>query len=86
MKIRIHIMLKSNVLDPQGKAVSNALHHLGYTTLTNVRQGKYLEVYLEESNTTTARRLAEQMCKDFLVNTVIEDFTIDVAGASPQME
>ncbi len=81
VKVRIHIMLKSNVLDPQGKAVSTALHHLGYTTINDVRQGKYFEIDFCESNTAKARRVAEQMCRDFLANAVTEDFTIDVVGA-----
>ena len=81
MKIRIHIVLKNNVLDPQGKAIADALHSLGYTSLNDVRQGKYLELDLAESNTVKARRIAEQMCRDFLANAVIEDFAIDVVHA-----
>ncbi|VBB69355.1 Phosphoribosylformylglycinamidine synthase, PurS subunit [invertebrate metagenome] len=79
MKVRIHITLKSKVLDPQGKAVSRALENLGYIGVKDVRQGKYIELDLAESNATKARKIAEQMCRDLLANTVIEDFAVDVA-------
>lgn len=78
MKARVHITLKNGVLDPQGKAVAHALSNLGYAGVNDVRQGKYIELDLAESDARRARETVEQMCLDLLANTVIEDFTIDV--------
>jgi phosphoribosylformylglycinamidine synthase subunit PurS len=78
MKARIHITLKSGVLDPQGKAISHALGNLGFDGVTDVRQGKYIEVELTETDKTRARAMVEQMCKQLLANTVIENYAIDI--------
>ena len=71
MKARIKITLKGGVLDPQGKAIQNALTGLGFTGVTEVRQGKYIEVDLAESDEQSARNLVERICKELLANTVI---------------
>ncbi len=78
MKARIHITLKSGVLDPQGKAISHALGNLGFDGVTDVRQGKYIEVELAETDKTRAKATVEQMCKQLLANTVIENYAIDI--------
>jgi phosphoribosylformylglycinamidine synthase len=78
MKARIHITLKSGVLDPQGKAISHALGNLGFSSVTDVRQGKYIEVELAETDKTRAKATVEQMCKQLLANTVIENYAIDI--------
>jgi phosphoribosylformylglycinamidine synthase len=78
MKARIHITLKSGVLDPQGKAISHALGNLGFDGVTDVRQGKYIEVELAETDKTRAKAMVEQMCKQLLANTVIENYAIDI--------
>lgn len=77
-KARVHVTLKRGVLDPQGKAVQNALARLGFTGVDSVRQGKYLEIELAEREPEAARAAAAEMCRQLLANTVIEDFTIDV--------
>lgn len=81
MKARVHITLKSGVLDPQGKAVRNALTSLGFDGIDDVRQGKYLELDLTESDAELARAAVESMCARLLANTVIEDYQIELEEA-----
>ena len=78
MKAYVHITLKSAVLDPQGKAIGNALAALGFDSVGDVRQGKYLILNLAESDPKRVRALVEDMCKRLLANTVIEDYRIDL--------
>ena len=78
MKAKIHITLKSGVLDPQGKAISGALHNLGFSNAGEVRQGKYIEVELKETDRKKAQAVTEDMCKKLLANTVIENYRFEV--------
>lgn len=78
MKAKIHITLKNGVLDPQGKAVQHALGSLGFSGVNDVRQGKFIEMDLTETDQAKAREAVEQMCKNLLANTVIENYTIDL--------
>lgn len=78
MKARIKITLKNGVLDPQGKAIGHALASLGFTGIDDVRQGKYIEVKLKESDPDKARDAVERMCKDLLANTVIENYSFEL--------
>ena len=78
MKALIRITLKNGVLDPQGKAIEGAVRGLGITGVTDVRQGKFIEVQLSETNPDAARAVVEQMCKDLLANTVIENYAYDL--------
>ena len=78
MKARIHVTLKSGVLDPQGKAIENALSSLGFEGVDNVRQGKLIEFSLQESDPEKARQSVEAMCKQLLANTVIENYAIEL--------
>lgn len=78
MKARIHITLKSGVLDPQGKAIENALSHLGFSGVENVRQGKLVELDLQETDQARARAEVDAMCKRLLANTVIESWHIEL--------
>ena len=75
MKARVHIMLKNGVLDPQGKAIGQALHALGFAEVGDVRQGKVIE--LDVPPGTDEKRL-EQMCEKLLANPVIEDYRVEV--------
>lgn len=79
MKAKIHITLKNGVLDPQGKAVAHALGSLGFAGVQDVRQGKFIEVRLTEKDPAKAREQAEQMCRQLLANTVIENYQIELA-------
>jgi phosphoribosylformylglycinamidine synthase len=71
-------MFKEGVLDPQGKAVGHALAGLGFGGVNEVRQGKYIELDLDEKNPDKARQSAEAMCKQLLANTVIETYAIEI--------
>ena len=78
MKISATVTLKKEVLDPQGKVVSQTLKNMGYQNITNIRQGKYFEVEINESDKNKAKIVAEEICKKLLTNTVIEDYKINL--------
>ncbi|MEC7463124.1 MAG: phosphoribosylformylglycinamidine synthase subunit PurS [Pseudomonadota bacterium] len=78
MKARVHITLKNGVLDPQGKAIENALGGLGFGGISEVRQGKYIEIVLENVSPAAAQASVESMCEKLLANTVIENYEIDL--------
>ncbi len=80
MKARVHITLKSGVLDPQGKAIGHALASLGFGGVGEVRQGKYIELDIDESDPGRAREQLTGMCERLLANTVIENYSIDLDG------
>ena len=79
MRARVHITLKPGVLDPQGKAIAHTLARMGFAGVDDVRQGKYLELDLAETDPAAARAQLDAMCSRLLANTVIEDYTIDLA-------
>ena len=78
MRARVHVTLKSGVLDPQGKAIGNALKNLGFSGIGEVRQGKFIELEIDETDTARARERLGEMCEKLLANTVIEDYRIDL--------
>ena len=81
MKATIHITLKNGVLDPQGKAIENALGALGVGGVDGVRQGKLIEVDLQAGDEATARAQLTDMCEKLLANTVIENYDIHLSEA-----
>jgi phosphoribosylformylglycinamidine synthase len=81
MKARITITLKPGVLDPQGKAIEGALHALGFGGVDDVRQGKYIEVEIGESDPERAKAEVERMCEELLANTVIENYSYELEAA-----
>jgi len=80
VKARIHITLKNGVLDPQGKAIQHALAGLGFDAVEDVRQGKYIEIELAESDAEAARAKVSDMCEKLLANTVIENYDIEIVA------
>jgi phosphoribosylformylglycinamidine synthase len=80
MKVKVHVTLKNGVLDPQGKAIENTLGSLGFSGVNNVRQGKFIELTLSETDADKARAQVDEMCKKLLANTVIENYHIDIEG------
>ena len=78
MKARIHVSLKPGVLDPQGKAIGNALHALGFAGIGEVRQGKLIELELDDTDAAAARARVEDMCRQLLANPVIENYLIEI--------
>jgi phosphoribosylformylglycinamidine synthase PurS subunit len=75
----VTVMLKDGVLDPQGKAIGHALGTLGFTGVNDVRAGKVIVLDLDETDPVRAQRLAEEMARKLLANTVIESFQVAVA-------
>lgn len=80
MKAKVHVTLKAGVLDPQGKAVHHALEALGFGGINGVRQGKFIELDLAETDREKARPMVEEACRKLLANTVIENFAIEFEG------
>ena len=78
MKISATVTLKKEVLDPQGKVVDQTLKNMGYKNIVSVRQGKYFDIELKETNKEKAKKIAEEICKKLLTNTVIEAYTINL--------
>ena len=80
MKARVAIHLRPDVLDPQGKAIGQALGTLGFSGVDNVRQGKLIELDVEASDAATAKDKVKAMCERLLANPVIEDYEIEIEG------
>ena len=82
MKARVHVTLKEGVLDPQGKAIGNALASLGFAGVGEVRQGKLIELDLAEADPVQAHAQVEAMCRQLLANPVIENYAIEITPDS----
>ena len=80
MKALIKITLKNGVLDPQGKAIENALGALGFEGVSDVRQGKLIELDLAAKDEAAARDEVERMCQNLLANTVIENYSFELVN------
>ena len=78
MKISATVTLKKEVLDPQGKVVGQTLKNMGYKNIVSIRQGKYFDIELDETDKEKAKKIAEEICKKLLTNIVIEDYTINL--------
>ena len=76
MKIKVIVTLKSGVLDPQGKAIQQTLNGMGFNDVKDVRQGKYFNIDINETDEVKAKNKVEEMCKKLLDNLVIEDYKI----------
>ncbi len=75
-KALIRITLRPSILDPQGKATRQALTHLGYPSVEQVRMGKYVEMWIDATTADEAERIARGACEALLANPVMEDFAI----------
>ena len=78
MLARVTVMLKEGVLDPQGEAVKHALNSLDYDKVNSVRQGKVIEIGLDETSEIEANKSIKEMCEKLLANTVIESYEIEI--------
>ena len=76
MKVKVIVTLKNGVLDPQGKAIQQTLNGMSFKNVSEVRQGKYFYIEVNESDESKAKTQVEDMCKKLLANLVIEDFKI----------
>ena len=77
MKVLVTVTLKKDVLDPQGKVVRQTLKNMGYNEIENVRQGKYFEIELNVDDKNKAEKIVQEICNKLLVNTIIENYTIN---------
>ncbi len=77
MKFSVTVTLKKNVLDPQGKVVENTLDNLGFKSLRGIRQGKFFEIDINESDQEKAKNAVKEMCEKLLVNLIIEDYKVN---------
>lgn len=84
MKAQIKITLKNGVLDPQGKAIQHALGGLGFDGIQDVRQGKFIEVELSQTDPEKAKEEVDRMCRDLLANMVIEDYAFEILAPETQ--
>lgn len=80
MKATVHVTLKNGVLDPQGKAIEHALGSLGFDGVNQVRQGKFIQLDLDETDAAKAKAQITDMCEKLLANTVIENYTVEIQG------
>ena len=76
MKVKVIVTLKKGVLDPQGKVIQQTLNGMGFSNVNEVRQGKYIEIEVNEKEETKAKLKVEEMCEKLLVNSVIENYKI----------
>jgi phosphoribosylformylglycinamidine synthase len=81
MKVRVRVTLKPGILDPQGKAIGNALDALGFGGIGEVRQGKVIEIELTETDPARIRQQTEAMCKQLLANPVTEDYAVEIIAS-----
>lgn len=78
MRVKVFVTLKQGVLDPQGKAIEQSLHSLGFGAVSGVRVGKYLEFELAGADAEDATHQMRQMCDRLLANPVIEDYRFEI--------
>ena len=78
MKAKVTVMLQEGVLDPQVEAVKHALNSLKYNKVESVRQGKVIEIELDETSRERANKNVQEMCEKLLANTVIESYEIEI--------
>ena len=77
MKVLVHVMPKDGLLDPQGEAINIALINMGFAEVKKVRQGKVIELELEETDKILIKNRVEDMCQKLLANTVIESYHVE---------
>lgn len=79
MKAKVYVTLKPGVLDPQGKAIHHSVELMGFERVSDIRQGKYFEIALEEGmNEADARASVEKIANNVLANPVIEDYRVEI--------
>ena len=78
MKAKVYVNLKAGVLDPQGKAIQHSVELLGFSGISDVRQGKYFEISLDDANEQQARESVTRMAREVLSNPIIEDYRVEI--------
>jgi phosphoribosylformylglycinamidine synthase PurS subunit len=82
MRVKIFVLLKNGVLDPQGNAIERSLHSIGYEDVRNVRVGKYLELDVDAPSRAATELRVREMCDKLLANIVIEDYRFEISPES----
>tara|TARA_B100001123_G_C15026993_1_gene913853 strand:- start:399 stop:638 length:240 start_codon:yes stop_codon:yes gene_type:complete len=77
LKISVTVTLKKDVLDPQGKVVNQTIKNMGYKNISSIRQGKYFEIEIDETNKDKAKKDVQEICQKLLANVIIEDYLVD---------
>ncbi len=78
MKARVTVYPRREILDPQGKAIQDALSRIGFADVEEVRAGKSFEIQLATADRDAADRELRRMCEKLLANTVVEDYTVEI--------
>ena len=78
---KVYVTLKPTVNDPQGLTIKGALHNLGFSSVEDVRAGKYLEIHIEETNIDKANNQVSEMCHKLLANPIVENYRFDLEKA-----
>jgi phosphoribosylformylglycinamidine synthase PurS subunit len=78
VRARVFVTLKPSVFDPQGRTIAEALHSMGYSSIGDVRQGKYFELDVDASSGDQARALASEVADKLLANPVIESYRVEI--------
>ncbi len=76
MKISVIVTLKKEVLDPQGKIINQTINNMGISSISNVRQGKYFDIEVNNNNLEESKKITKEICEKLLVNSVIENYKI----------
>tara|TARA_B100000941_G_C28449878_1_gene524441 strand:- start:835 stop:1074 length:240 start_codon:yes stop_codon:yes gene_type:complete len=77
LKFSVTVTLKKEVLDPQGKVVQNTLSNIGFNSLKSIRQGKFFEIEINETDQNKAEKIVNEICEKLLVNLIIENFKVN---------
>jgi phosphoribosylformylglycinamidine synthase PurS subunit len=80
MKAKVYVSLKPGILDPQGKAIQHSVELLGFGGIADVRQGKYFEIALDDSDEQQARESVARIAREVLSNPIIEDYRVEIEG------
>ncbi len=81
-KVEVFVRLRESILDPQGKAVQNAVHHLGYHSVSELRIGKSITFSIEENSRDAAEKKAKEICEKLLHNPVMENYSFTISAPS----
>ncbi len=84
MIARVYVGLKPGVLDPQGRTIARSLNDLGYDEVQDAKQGKVIELTLEDTDRELAQARVKEMCERLLANTVIESYRIEIDSPATQ--
>ena len=77
-KVEVFVSLRESILDPQGKAVQSAVHHLGHDSVSDLRIGKFITFSIEEKSRDAAEKKAKEICEKLLHNPVMENYTFTI--------